>query len=216
MNEENHAEYFTNDTLGRSQSIPKMIYDNIESFKMSAINARGRQYDTLPLQTLTLDGIPGLPADRGEPNPDLFYQGEDAIFDLFLYMNGKPVVPADYEILARVKTSPRAFQLVWEGKLDNGIYPVDDNRPGYYELWISSECTKKLLAGTYHLDISVNERIGDGKGKHDRKFILLQHYFSVEYSNFSEHPETMSNKGESSKRSDAEPTWPNSTNTIGR
>jgi hypothetical protein len=214
MIKDREQEHFIADTDGESQQIPSIIYDNIESLKMSVIQARERQYTSMPMQALALDGIPGLPIERGEPNPDIFYQGEDIIFDLFLYMDGKPVKSDEYEILASLKTSPRALNEIWAGSYGDGIDKSADTRDGYYELWISSACTERLLAGTYYLSIAVNQRLGEGKGKHDRKFVLLTHAFALGYSNFSKHPETMSNSSMSAKRSDAEPTWPNTPNTI--
>ena len=181
----------------------------------SQIRSRSRQYRYAAPIVVEFNGIPGVPLfERADPNPDLFYQGEDIVYDLLLIHAFEPVSAEDYDIVAVVKTSPRSVGIVWHGTLDNGVYPTP-NQPGYYELWLPSIATEKLLAGTYYLDILIQERVGEGKGKYDRKYVLLQHIFNIEYSNFSGTPETATNTT-ATGRASVERTWPNSPNTIGK
>lgn len=181
----------------------------------SQIRARGRTYRYAAPPLTDFEGLPGLPIyERRDPNPDIFYQGEDMVFDLQLYFEGSPVLVDDYELIAIVKINPRSFNPVWTGVLDGGIYRMLD-KPGHYELWIPAEQTAKLLAGSYFLDIQIKERVGAGEGKYDRKYVLLQHIFNIEYSNFSETPETLENINDIN-RGQIEGTWPNKPDTIGK
>jgi hypothetical protein len=208
-------QFFTPNVAGDCETVRKVLVDNLETLQSSQIVARNRQIKNATGSTLALDGIPGIPFERGEPNPELFYQGEDVVYDLFLTHDGRPVTPAEYDIKALVKTSARAYTVMWQGTLDNGVYPTDLNTPGYYELWIPSSATASLFAGSYHLDIQIQERVGEGRGRYDRKYVLLQTVFNIEYSNFSEHPEAgAANPGRLS-RSQVEAVWPNAPDTHG-
>jgi hypothetical protein len=212
---EDITEYFTPDSAGDSKSVYKVIVDNTEAIQTSAMEARNRQYKAKPSSTIALDGIPGIPFERNQPNPDLFYQGEDVVYDVFLFHEGKPVSSEDYDIKVIVKTSPRAYEAVWLGNVDNGVFPAPKGS-GNYELWIPSAITEKFLAGTYYLDILIQERIGSGTGRYDRKYVLLQRMFNIDYSNFSVSPESRSQQSPKHLRSGIEETWPNLTDTVGK
>jgi hypothetical protein len=211
MPDEITPQFFTPDASGDSQSVYKTIIDNLEALQTSEIVARNRQYKVTPASTVALDGIPGIPFERSMPNPDLFYQGEDIVYDVFLFHDGASVSSDDFEVQVSVKTSPRASTVSWEGSLDNGIYPAP-NQSGRYELWIPSNVSSMFVAGTYYLNIQIRERVGAGKGRFDRKYVLLQSYFNIDYSNFS----TKVENATTPQRVNMEPTWPNSPNTIGR
>jgi hypothetical protein len=213
MADEPVSYFFTPTLNGEASSVPRVVIDNTVTLRSSEIKARNRQVSA-PASSLMVDSIPGIPFERGTPNPDLFYQGEDIVYDIFLF-NGEPVTTDDYDVLAMVKTSSRAYSVVWEGSLDLGVYP-SPNQSGYYELWVPSNITSKLLAGTYYLDVMIREKIGAGKGRFDRKYILLQTSFNIEYSNFSPSPETLANNPEAAKRAGIEQVWPNHPDTIGR
>jgi hypothetical protein len=214
MPDDQTPQFFTPDVKGDSQSVYKVITDNLEALQSSQMQARNRQFKVLPSSTLTLDGIPGVPFERANPNPDLFFQGEDVIYDLFLFHDGSPVSSEEYDVAVLVKTSPRAGRVIWEGKADLGVYPTP-NQSGYYEVWIPSSVTESMMAGSYYVDVQIKEKLGSGKGRFDRKYIALQTSFNVEYSNFSPHPETAAAVAARSNRSQVESTWPNSPNTIG-
>jgi hypothetical protein len=208
-------QFFAPDAQGNNQAIYKTIIDNLEALQTSQIKARNRQYKVMPTSTLVLDGIPGIPFERSMPNPDLFYQGEDIVYDMFLFHDGQPVSAKDYDIQVYIKTSPRAQELAWEGSIDNGIYAVP-NDSGYYELWIPSSITSGFYAGTYYVNVQIQERVGSGKGRYDRKYVLLQTYFSLDYSNFSPSPEGNGRSPHGLNRAGVEPVWPNTPDTIGK
>lgn len=208
-------QFYTPDSNGDSQSVYKTAIDNLEAVKASEIKARGRQTKSATTYYSALDNIPGIPFERGIPNPDVFFQGEDIVYDLFLFHEGEHVLAEDYDISILIKSSPRAFTVVWEGRLDYGLYP-NNNRAGYYEVWIPANITENLLAGAYYVDVLLTERVGRGGSRYDRKYILLQTMFNLEYSNFSPRPETMANFPGQLGRSDTEETWPNQPDTVGR
>lgn len=208
------SQFFTPDAHGDSLSVYKVVADNTEALRSSEIKARNRQFKNMPASTMGIDGVPGIPFERGLPNPDLFYQGEDVVYDIFLF-NGEPVSSEIYDVLVLVKTSPRAYQIVWQGSLDNGVYPTP-NESGYYEVWIPSSVTTAFFAGTYYLDVLIREKLGSGKGRFDRKYLALQTNFNIEYSNFSESPETLACNPKALQRGGMETVWPNQPDTIGK
>lgn len=208
------SEFFAPAANGDSLSVYKTVRDNTEALLSSEIKARNRQFKAFPTSTMALDGVPGIPFEQGTPNPDLFYQGEDIVYDLFLF-NGKPVSSEEYDVRVFVKASPRAYKVVWQGTLDDGVYPAP-NESGYYEIWIPSSTTESFFAGTYYLDVLIQEKLGSGDGRFDRKYIAIQTNFNVEYSNFSPSPETLAINPNSLKRDGMEQVWPNQPDTIGR
>lgn len=207
-------QFFTPASRGDSQAVYKTLVDNLEALQTSEIKARNRQFSVEPPTSLAIDGVPGIPFEAGTPNPDLFYQGEDIVYDLFLIHNGKPVAKEDYTVKVIIKSSPRAYTVNWQGELNSGVYPTPQGA-GYYELWIPSTATEALYAGTYYLNVLIQERVGAGKGRFDRKYVLLQTYLNIAYSNFSEHPESRGNYPGGLNRGGVETVWPNSPNTIG-
>jgi hypothetical protein len=213
MADEPVSYFFSPNVGGEAVSVPKVVSDNTVALQSSVIKARNNQVG-LPNSSLAIDSIPGIPFERGTPNPDLFYQGEDIVYDLFLF-NGEIVTSDDYDITAILKTSPRAYNVAWQGSLEIGIFPVV-NQTGYYELWIPSNVTSNLLAGTYYLDVLVQEKMGAGKGRFDRKYVMVQTMLNIEYSNFSPSPETRANNPLAARREGIEQVWPNQPDTIGR
>jgi hypothetical protein len=180
------------------------------------IKTRGRE-TRYPITDKTVyAGLPGVPLfEEGQPNPDVYYQGEDIVYALYLEQAGSPVTHVDYDISAIVKTSPRAATVVWEGKVNAGLTPTP-SLSGFYELWIPSVITEPLLAGSYFIDILITERIGTGQGAYDRKFVLAQTVFNLEYSNHSPAPESRKANSTTVTRGAVESTWPNSVNTVGK
>jgi hypothetical protein len=215
MNDNSTPQFYTPDSKGDSQEVYKRLIDDVETLQTSIIRARNGQLNLQGKSSIMLDGVPGIPFEQGSSNPDSFFQGEDIVYDLFLFHDGKPVTTDDYTVKVYVKTSPRAYTVTWEGNIDAGIY-ASPPQSGYYELWIPSTVTESLFAGTYYLQVQIQERIGRGKGKYDRKHILLSNYFNIDYGNFSPHPESNARNPDSLKRKDVEPVWPNGPDTVGR
>jgi hypothetical protein len=215
MADDKLPQYYSPAVDGSSEQVYKVLIDNIESLERSQIRARNRQYNTTNVSTLAIDGIPGIPFERGTPNPDVFYQGEDIIYDLYLFNDGKPVSSDDFDIFVSVKTSPRAGKHSWLGVIDVGIMP-NPKGSGFYEVWIPSSATANFFAGSYYLTVLMQEKVGAGQGRYDRKYVLLNSYFNIDYGNFSPHPETLSNSADKAGRSSVELTWPNSPDTVGR
>jgi hypothetical protein len=215
MSDPTIPEFFAPDSRGESQNIPKEIINGLESLKTSQIRARASQYNVSPSNTFAIDGIPGIPFESNQPNPDVFFQGEDIVYDLFLYHEGKPVSSDEYDIRCVIKSSPRASQITWEGFVDNGVFP-NPKDSGYYELWIPSVQTEAFFAGSYYLHVMIQNRVGEGQGRYDRKYVLLQTMFNIDYSNFSPRPETQSRNTDKLNRDKLEPTWPNTPDTIGQ
>jgi hypothetical protein len=212
MEEKGPSQFYTPASSGDSRIVYKIAIDAQETLQTSRIRARNPQSNSINIPSLTIDGIPGVPFERGIPNPDTFYQGEDIVYDLFLYYEGDYVKAADYDVLVSVKTSPRASSAVWTGSIDNGVYPIPNNE-GYFELWIPSTITSTFLAGSYYLDVLLQEQIGRGKGRYDRKYVLVRTAFNIEFSNFSTNAESVTN---TTLRQGVVGVWPNTPDTIGR
>jgi len=210
MPDDTTPQFFIPTATGDSVSVYREVINNLESLQSSEIKARNRQFSTSPTNTLILDGIPGVPFERSAPNPDVFYQGEDIVYDVYLLHDSLPVSSNTYDVSAVVKSSPRAQAATWEATLDAGVYDAPD-RPGFYELWIPSSVTEGFIAGTYYLQVQIKEKIG--AGRFPRRFVMLSTYFNIDYSNFSPNPESRNNTG---LRTSLESIWPNSPNTIGK
>lgn len=206
--------FYVPDSKGDSQEIYKVVQEHAEYLKTSEIRARTGQTDRFA-NKMVIDNVPGIPFERGIQNPDNFYQGEDIVYDVYLFFDGKEVNTEEYDISVILKPSPRAYTPIWTGVLDFGVYPIKDE-PGRFELWIPSAATSSFFVGSYYLDVQVSEKIGRGDGRYDRKHILVQTMFNIAYSNFSTKLETSSNNDSTASRADLESTWPNQPDTIGR
>lgn len=213
MPEDITTQFYTITSTGDSQAVYKTSIDGLEALKVSQIVARQNQ--SAVTSPLVLDGMPGMPFEPGTANPDSFAQGGDIIYDFYVAAAGDPVDAVKYDVMALVKTSPRASKATWLCGLGNGVEPVS-NAPGHYVLWIPASETANFLAGSYYLDIAVHERIGMGSGRKDLAFVALRAMFNIEYNNFSQHPESVSTSGDGSKRAGLENTWPNTPNTVGQ
>lgn len=209
------SQFFAPDNSGNSQQIYKTVIDGLESLKTSEIRARNRQFRQIQNASILIDGIPNIPFERTIPNPDLFFQGEDIIYDVLLLHNGEYVSSNDYDIIVAIKKTPRDSTTTWEGFLDNGIY-ADTQNPGSFEIWIPSAATGGFLAGTYYLQILLKEKLGKGKGRFDRQYVVLQTYFNIDYGNFSPAPESRKTGPGQQLRNTLEATWPNAPDTVGK
>jgi hypothetical protein len=181
----------------------------------SSIVARGVSPTSTEENQLFLDGIPGAIFQRGEPNPDVFYQGDDVIYDVYLFFRGKPVTTDDYEIVVSVKPSPRAINDIWRATSESGLSEVKTSGAGYFEIWIPSQVTSEILAGSYYITVWVKEKFAATGGKYDRSSVILTHIFNITYSAFSPKPETASSESfEKIHRTNLEKTWPPHQSTI--
>ncbi len=205
--------FFVNDVNGNSLPVPLIAQDGIERMTRSRIESRKDNRGRITVSSRATHGFPGVPFEPGEPNPPVFSQGEDIIFDAFLFYDGTLVSTEDFNIRVVVKTSVRAVEPVWEGVFGEGVYATD--RPGFYEIWISKSKSAELYAGVYYMEVVLEEAVGKGKGKHDRTIALTSVAFNVEYSPMSKSPETVSPISTLPKRGTLEKTWPNSPDTIG-
>lgn len=182
----------------------------------SMLQARGHQpMKAMDTQMLT-EGIPGVPFQEGVPNPDVFYQGDDIVYDAYLFFKGEPVTSEKYTILVSIKASPRAVRSLWNGTVEDGLSELKTAGPGYFEIWIPAASTASAPAGSYYMTIWVKERFAAGGGKYDRSGVIAEHIFNIAYSNFSKLPETVSEEGGGGlRRETIERVWPPAPPTIG-
>jgi hypothetical protein len=215
MADEEISQFFAVNNSGNSQEVYKAVIDGLESLQSSELRTRNRQPVRPPASSLLIDGVPGMPFENTTPNPDSFFQGEDIVYDAILLAGGKYVSSEYYDVLVRIKKTPRDSSPSWEGFLDNGIYE-DKTQPGRFELWIPSAVTGTFLAGSYYLQIILKEKLGKGGGRFDRQYVALQTYFNIEYGNFSPAPESRQPGEGQQLRNSLVATWPNAPDTIGR
>jgi hypothetical protein len=209
-----HIAFYVNDVDGKSIPFPLMSSDGILEPRESKITSRKHTAVKQYVSPLGTHGFPGVPFESGEPNPAVYSQGEDIIFDTYLYYAGKTVSSKTFKINVIVKSDPHQIDPVWLGSLNNGLYPMD--REGYYEIWIPSSITSNLFAGSYYVDITITEPVGTGKGTKDRTIFLLSYNFSIEYTAASPNPESAASSGGLKSRDMLQNTWPNAPGTIGR
>lgn len=215
MADEEISQFFTVNNRGNSEEVHKTIIDGLEALRVSEIRARSRQYKPNIVSPILVDGIPGIPFEKANSNPDIFYQGEDIIYDAVLIYNGNYVNTDDHTVLVCVKKTPRDPAPSWEGFLDNGVYE-DKGVPGKFEFWIPSAVSSNFLAGSYFLQVQLQEKIGKGLGRFDRRYIILETYFNIDYGNFSPAPESRQPGAAQQLRNNLTATWPNAPDTVGK
>ena len=208
-----HIAFYVNDVDGKSVPFPLLSSDGIIEPRESKITCRKHSSVKQYVSPLGTHGFPGVPFESGEPNPTVYSQGEDIIFDTFLYYAGKEVSSRQFKITVIIKSDPHSVKPLWVGTLNDGLYPQD--REGYYEVWIPSAVTSNMFAGSYYMDITITEPVGTGKGPKDRTIFLLSHNFSIEYTAASPNPESASAVGGLKGRDLLPNTWPNAPGTIG-
>ena len=94
------SQFFVPDARGNRCEINKVISENSEKLQTSEIRARSTQ-NKEPWYTSNsfgADGNPGIPFERGIPNPDTFFQGEDIVFDMLLIQDGKKVTSENFDL----------------------------------------------------------------------------------------------------------------------
>jgi hypothetical protein len=121
-------------------------------------------------------------------------------------------LPDDFRIFVTVKPSLRSRVVLWSGEVQSGIYPEDN--AGKYTIWIPSKVTADWLAGSYVMNVSFYEPVGQGDGVHDRKVSLIDLMFNIEYGGGSPHPENLIPRGDAPSRSELEKSWPNAPSTV--
>jgi len=207
----NQTPFFSN---LESESVPLAleIAGGVEVVKKTRVVGKNVEYSDVFISSSSGFGFPGVPFVPGEPNPSTFCQGEDAQFDALLYYQGKPVLPEDFRILVTVKPSLRSSVVLWLGEVQSGIYPEDNT--GKYTIWIPSKVTAEWLAGSYVMNVSFYEPVGQGDGVHDRKVSLIDLMFNIEYGGGSPHPESLIPRGDAPSRSELEKSWPNAPSTV--
>jgi hypothetical protein len=204
--------FYANTENNTSVPVEVSISRDIEIVKKSVIAGRKEEMPDVFISSTSGFGFPGIPFVPGEPNPPTFCQGEDVIFDAFLFNEGEVVVPEKFNIIAQVKGSTRSTKFIWKGVVGDGVYP--EQEPGYYTVWITAEETKKLFAGSYILNVFLYQSIGKGSGHHDRKISLIDTMFNIDYCGNSENPENVRLMGDLPNRNSLTSTWPNNPDII--
>ena len=206
-----------------SVPMPTVAFENEAIVKQTVVQPQDRQQFRPSTSPTAAFGIPGTPYDHGVDNPASFAQGEDVVFEAFLYHDGEEVLTSKYTISAIVKTSPYTPYVAWLGTYNNGItniqqttvvsgHSTSTNKPGYYKIVIPHETTALLFAGSYFMDIVIDQIVTDGGPSH--RAFLYTTSFNIFYSISSPNPESM--KGSTMSRINIDRTWPNNPNTVGR
>ena len=188
------------------------VVGRVELVKKTRVIGRNVEYPDDFVSSSTGFGLPGIPFIPGTPNPSNFCQGEDVLFDALLIYQGKPAVSENYNISATLKPSLRSFSVLWQGALGNGISKERDE--GAYLIWIPSRKTTELFAGSYVLNISIHEPVGQGAGAHDKRISLIDVMFNIEYCGGSPNPESLKKEETALRRDNLEKSWPNAPSTV--
>lgn len=140
-----------------------------------------------PLNTA---GIPGANFVNSDPAPAQFYQGEDVIYDAFLFINNQAIDLKRYEIQAIVKPTPYILCPTWLGYMGNGIY-VDSKIPNHFVIFIPNVVTSTLIAGTFELDVWATEQPNQLNDVRPRVLLVGKTFFNLDYAAFSPDPESL-------------------------
>jgi hypothetical protein len=204
--------FYSNTEDGKTVPVNLTTFHGIQTVKKSLLVGRKAEPTDFFISSTSGFGFPGIPFVPGEANPANFCQGEDVIFDAFLYYQGEAVTQNDYDILVQVKSSLRSPTAFWVGEIQNGVYPEEN--PGYYTIWLPAEKTMTLFAGSYNLNVFLSQQVGKGSGPHDRKISLIDIAFNIEYCGGSENPENVRLTGDLPHRASIKRTWPNAPDII--
>jgi len=142
--------------------------------------------------------LPDVPEPTGKPIPINFYQGEDIVINFYLTFNGEPVTEDKWDIVGTVKKNQYAQNVLWEAKINNGLYKQKPD--GYYQVILPSEASATFLSGTYWLVVMIHEK--SGEGPKDLDLVVLNQPFSINYSAASPNP------GKALDRTATEQTYP--------
>jgi len=181
----------------------------------------------LPDHYYTTQNLDAQPAKPGIKQLSAAYaQGEDMVMNVMLFLDGQPVDESKYILDVLVKKNVYANNVLWHGKLGEGLQGHLNNVPGYFQIWMPAAITSLFLPGTYFMDIKAQEKTGQGQYAKDRTFPLFSVLFNITLSAMSPHPklrpemlvETVYNieTGEFTYTlQSVEPTMPLGTDTIG-
>jgi len=149
-------------------------------------------------------GIPGTNYIGSDLSTGVFYQGEDIIFDTFLFINTQSIDVKRYNLQAIVKSNVYNLVVVWQGSLGNGIY-IDDKVPNHFVVFIPNASTDCLIAGSFELDIWAVERVSQLNDIKPRTLLVGKTYFDFQYAAFSPNPESLQG---GLNRGTLKPSWP--------
>jgi hypothetical protein len=166
----------------------------------------------IPQSDLNTLGIPGSNFIGSDHASAVWYQGEDVIYDAFLYLDGKPIDLTKYTLNVIVKASQYLITYTWAGILNNGIY-TDSKDCNHYVIFIPNSVTGTLLEGTYELDVWAVGLVNQAISIKPRTSILGKSYFNIEYAAFSPNPDSIET-GAANKRSNVPNSYPRPFNTV--
>lgn len=127
-----------------------------------------------------LNALEGYPPEPQTSAPLIqFFNGEDLEFEGYLNYDEKAVTSEDWLIYAVVKSSTFGKNIIWEGKVSDGIY-TEAARPGYYKIIIPSSHMSDFASGTFWLDIVIKEQLGRTNNLRDRTILLSRIPFSYD------------------------------------
>lgn len=172
-------------------SIPDNLYLNQGNItpQITTFIARVNNPDPSP-NPINTAGIPGANFIGGDEASPIFYQGEDVVYDVYLYINNQAVDLTRYNLQAVVKASQFSLITTWAGTLGSGIYK-DDNVPAHFVIFIPAATLAKTIAGTFELDVLAIEKVNKLNDVRPRTLLVGKTYFEFEYAAFSPNPESL-------------------------
>ncbi len=139
--------------------------------------------------------LDGYPVQQGvRDQSPRFYQGEDVRLSFYLNYNGAPVDTDKHHLEAIVKKSPSAVNVLWKGRLNDGLY--HKKAKGDFYILMPDSASSLFLPGTYYLDIKLSEKSGEGEDVTDITAIILSTTFTLELTAASPNPKLAANKSE--------------------
>lgn len=172
-------------------SIPSLVFQTADTLLPNTTTFIARvnnpAVSSNPLNTAGIPGVNFIGTDSSTP---VFWQGEDIVFDAFLYINGQTIDTNRYILHAILKASPYMITNSWAGIQNNGIY-VDDKISNHFVIFIPSSITVNLLAGSFELDVWVVEKVNSLNDIKPRTILIGRTFLNVEYAAFSPNPESI-------------------------
>jgi hypothetical protein len=144
--------------------------------------------EPVPASPIAEFGFPGIPFVPATPPVPVFSQGETIVYDAQLCVDGALIAPTGWDIKCILKKSEFAIEVLWQGILNNGLYFSPNT--SQYQIWIPSDVTADLFAGTYFMDVIASELIGSGTGVKDRTILLITLPIGIRYTPSSPHPDS--------------------------
>lgn len=123
--------------------------------------------------------LPDLtPADGVKVMSPVFYQGEDVRLDIHLSKAGLPLKAAEHEVVATVKKSRSAANVLWRASRRSGL--EEGPAPGFYRFLMPAAVSSRFLPGTYYIDFLAVER--SGTESQNLTFVAASGTFHIELS----------------------------------